>query len=273
MNPVLNQVSCRKSIKNCSKHSRACQTEPEEFTLKFSVPVNGAHEFLQIDSGATWGEVQKQLADVLEVPPKAVCVAYHFSTEPRNAPYKHLNKPAHLIELVESAQHAMSTTKSKKEFIVELKDISGAVDKGKASKRGSKGKHVKVSQSARLQSSVSLNRDKRQSKRGINTDNDLSDSDASDDIDNRRVKSVRNRSGPQWVAQLEKDNACHDHPGKSCIKRVNGHQALSRSDLAAWAIYLVLVYRPRQLYKLTCYFVNDSKGRTNQQPNHLRSSS
>ncbi|KAF7430272.1 hypothetical protein PC9H_005974, partial [Pleurotus ostreatus] len=141
------------------------ESELEEFTLKFSVSVNGAHEFLQIDSGATWGEVQKQLADVLEVPPKAVRVAYHFSTEPRNAPHKHLNKPAHLIELVESAQHAMNTTKSKKEFIVELKDISGAVDKGKASKRGRKGKHVK-------------------SKRGIHTDNDLSGSDASDDINN-----------------------------------------------------------------------------------------
>ncbi|KAF9496521.1 hypothetical protein BDN71DRAFT_1430124 [Pleurotus eryngii] len=58
------------------------ESEPKEFTLKFSIPVNGTHEFLLIDSGVKWGEVQKQLADVLKVPLKAVCVAYHFSTEP-----------------------------------------------------------------------------------------------------------------------------------------------------------------------------------------------
>jgi hypothetical protein len=84
----------------------------------------------------------------MSLSPKNVHVAYRFSTEPRTAPFSHVASGVQLIELMDKAHEAMEqlvkNPRSKKKFVVKLKDLS-AQGKDKASKgdKGKKSKHAK----------------------------------------------------------------------------------------------------------------------------------
>ncbi|KAJ6610770.1 hypothetical protein B0H10DRAFT_2193239 [Mycena sp. CBHHK59/15] len=114
----------------------------------------------------------------------------------------------HLMELVSAARRTISNTKSKKEFVVELKDLDTVASGKGPQKRG---------------------------------DSDSDNSEAAsgeDEVDGKKVKSKK-KSLPQLVAQLEIDNACDEHGGHGCLKFMTGHVQLSKQDLSTWAIFLV----------------------------------
>ena len=54
------------------------------FNLKFAVPFEGADEMITVRSGISWTKFTSKLADIMGVAPKHVCVAYHFSIDPRS---------------------------------------------------------------------------------------------------------------------------------------------------------------------------------------------
>ncbi|KAJ7195456.1 hypothetical protein GGX14DRAFT_575515 [Mycena pura] len=184
-----------------------------EFELKFSVPFEGANTTLKVSSNIVYSELLSQLADTMSLPPKDVHVAYRFSTQIRSDPFSHLSKSIHLIELVATARDAQRTTKSKKEFKVELKDL-GVNGKGKSAAKDGKGKKDK----------------KKRKYRGD------SDSEDSDDVDEDKVK--KKKSMPQLVVELQEANACTEHSGDGCLKYTTGHVPLTKQDLSTWAIFL-----------------------------------
>jgi len=71
-----------------------------------------------------------------------------------------------------------------------------------------------------------------------------SDSDiARDDVIDAKKFSSKKKSGPQWVAQIERDNACTEHPGHACIKTLPiGHHQLTKSEMSTWAIFLASTF-------------------------------
>jgi hypothetical protein len=104
--------------------------------VQFSVPFDGANSNLTVQSDISWTEFATHLANTMSLSPKNVRVAYRFSTEPRTAPFSHVASGVQLIELMDKAREAMEqlvkNPRSKKKFVVELKDLS-AQGKDKAS--------------------------------------------------------------------------------------------------------------------------------------------
>ncbi|KAJ7766320.1 hypothetical protein DFH07DRAFT_769865 [Mycena maculata] len=180
-----------------------------------SVNCHGAITSLTVSSDIKYTELLSQLADTMSLLPKAVHVAYRFSTQPRSDPFSHLLKPIHLIELVQAARRTQNSTKSKKEFKVELKDLEAPGGKGKGKAAGKDGKKDK----------------KKRKRRGD------SDSEDSDDDDVDKVKKKK-KSMPQLVAELQEANACTEHGGDGCLKYTTGHVPLMKQDLSTWAIFL-----------------------------------
>ncbi|KAJ6481486.1 hypothetical protein C8R47DRAFT_589375 [Mycena vitilis] len=191
---------------------------PEEFSLEFSVPFDGANAPLTVDSTTTYSTLVTKLADTMEVAPKSVHVAYRFSTEPNTAAWSHLQNSDHLTALFVNAKESQATTRSKKKFVVMMKDLNapGGKSKGKG-KDKAQGKNDKK---------------EKKRKRG---ESESEDSDASDAAE---VKKKKKKSLPQWVAELEQENACQEHGGHGCLKYTTGHVQLSKADLTTWAVFL-----------------------------------
>lgn len=99
-----------------------------------------------MDSNLKYPELVSMLADTMSIDPKKVRVAYRFSTQVRSDPFSHLSNAVHLMELVRAACTTIATTRSKKEFFVELKDLeAGNKPKGKAlAKNDMKKKRVSI---------------------------------------------------------------------------------------------------------------------------------
>ncbi|KAJ7185760.1 hypothetical protein C8R46DRAFT_1025722 [Mycena filopes] len=193
--------------------AKATSKKPDTavLSLKFSVPVDGANTSFTIPSTLTYPELVTALADAMAVAPKNVRVGYRFSLQPRSDPYNHLANAGDWMDLVAAARHTLETSKSKKEFVVELKDLQAADKKGKAAEKGKK--------------------DKKKRKRGDTDD----ESDASTGDERAKKKPL---NGPQWVAKLQADNTCTEHGGEGCIKYTTGHVKLSKQDLSGWAIFM-----------------------------------
>ncbi|KAJ7040479.1 hypothetical protein C8F04DRAFT_1391666 [Mycena alexandri] len=184
-------------------------------SLKFSVPVGGANTTCIVPSTIPYKDLVTQLADTMSIAPKNVHVAYRFSLQNRSDSFNHLANEIHLTEHVSNARHTLEASKSKKEFLIEVKDLTVAA--GKKGKGGEKGDKKKD----------------RKKRRGESESEDESDEVASDG----KAKS-KPLSGPQWVAKLQKDNACAEHGGDGCLKYTTGHVPLSKPDLSAWTISL-----------------------------------
>ncbi|KAF8130428.1 hypothetical protein K438DRAFT_1948362 [Mycena galopus ATCC 62051] len=192
---------------------------PPPFTLKFSVPFEGANSTLKVSSKIKWQDLLSQLANTMSLPPKSVRIAYRFSIQPGNTPLRHLLSAVHLMELVAAAYKVMSTMTSKKDFVVVLKALGEAPAKGKGKADTKAEKKAKAKQKKRKYESES-------------------DSDGEGDtVDSKKIK-LKKKSLTQFVTQLEKDNACAEHGGHGCIKCTNGHLRLLKQDLTAWAIFL-----------------------------------
>ncbi|KAJ7697326.1 hypothetical protein B0H14DRAFT_3039156 [Mycena olivaceomarginata] len=190
----------------------------EPFDLKLSVPFAGANSTVTVSSTITFKDLLLTLADTMSLPPKSVRVAYRFTTQPRTTAFTHLSNDIELEDMVTAARAAQLTTRSTKEFKVELKDLA-AITKGKGNADGKKESK------------------KKKRKRG-ESDSEESEGDGEgDEVDGKKVKS-KTKSMPQLVAQLEADNACLEHGGHGCIKRTEGHVQLSKQDLSTWAIFL-----------------------------------
>ncbi|KAG6848686.1 hypothetical protein H0H93_014862 [Arthromyces matolae] len=207
------------------------EEEEEIFSVEFSVPYNGANETLEVQSDISWTEFISHLADIMSRSPKNVSVAYRFSTDTRTSPFKHLNKAMHLMELMCRAREAkekLEKSRSQKPFIVELKSLDNVGGNNmKPSVSDNKGKKLKRKKASLIAKNESESDD----------ENSGSDGDGAR-VEGKRVKSSGKKSGPQWVAQLEHDNACQEHPGSACVKLTTGHYPLSKSDLSTWAIFL-----------------------------------
>jgi len=114
------------------------------FQLTFSVPFDGANETLTVPSNISWTKFISKLADIMSLSPKNVRVAYRFSTDPRTSPFSHLSKSIHLVELAHAAKQAEKVTRSKKPFVVELKDLDASgKGKGSSKRNQEKGKKKK----------------------------------------------------------------------------------------------------------------------------------
>ncbi|KAJ7115759.1 hypothetical protein C8R44DRAFT_739505 [Mycena epipterygia] len=184
-------------------------------SLKFSVPVNGANMAFTVLSTISYAELLSHLADTMSIAPKNVRVGYRFSLQARSNPFNHLGDANHWLELVVAARRLQETSKSKKEFVVELKDlVLPAAKAGKGAKKAEKKR-----------------------KRGDSDSEEDSVTGTGDEIDGKKVRSKK-MSGPQWVAKLEQDNACVEHGGHGCLKYVTGHVLLTNQDLSTWAIFL-----------------------------------
>ncbi|KAJ6610371.1 hypothetical protein B0H10DRAFT_2438028 [Mycena sp. CBHHK59/15] len=169
-------------------------SDGEVFPLKFSVPFDGAITSMTVDSDIKYSDLLTKLADTMSIAPK------------------------HLMELVSAARRTISNTKSKKEFVVELKDLD-TVASGKGKKPPKKADKAK------------------KRKRGDSDSDNSEAASGEDEVDGKKVKSKK-KSLPQLVAQLEIDNACDEHGGHGCLKFMTGHVQLSKQDLSTWAIFL-----------------------------------
>ncbi|KAK7035010.1 hypothetical protein R3P38DRAFT_2772057 [Favolaschia claudopus] len=212
------------------------ETESETdaaFPLKLSVPFDGANTSLTVQSDLPFKDVRVKLANTMSLPPKDVHVGYRFSLQPRSTPWTHLSNNAHWMELVEAARTTKATTQSKKEFFVELKDLEAAKGKGSAAagKNAKKDKKDKKRVCCAVAHGVLLLIPPTQKRR----DSD-DDSAADSEIDGEKVK--KKKSLPQWVVELERENACIEHGGHGCIKYTTGHAQLTKSDLSTWALFL-----------------------------------
>ncbi|KAG6874659.1 hypothetical protein C0992_007076 [Termitomyces sp. T32_za158] len=182
------------------------EVEGDTFTIEFSVPYHGANETLIVESDISWAEFISNLANIMSVSPRNVSVAYRFTTDTRTSPFKHLNKNIHLIELIRQARVAkakLGKSRSQKEFVVELKCLDNGL--GNSMKSVSEGKLKKP----------------KKKKVKKESDSEIEKSSSGDEVvtvDGKKVKSSGKKSGPQWVAQLEHDNACQEHPGSACVK-------------------------------------------------------
>ncbi|KAJ6594687.1 hypothetical protein B0H19DRAFT_1247341 [Mycena capillaripes] len=188
-------------------------------SLKISVPVDGANITVTVKCTLPFQDLLTQLANTMCVAPNKVRVAYRFSTQLRNAAFNHLATKDHWKELVAAAKHTQETSRSQKDFIVELKDLLAAGAKGKAAKGGEKGG---------------------KKKRKYESDSeDVSDTGSEGD---RKKGKSKKLSGPQWVAKLEASNACKEH-GVPCIKYASGHIQLSKTDLTTWSVFMINGYQ------------------------------
>ena len=64
------------------------------------------------------------------------------------------------------------------------------------------------------------------------------DSDSGSDTD----KDSQGKKGTtQWIAQLERDNKCEEHPDNlhGCMKLQDRHVPFTKDVLTGWAMYLV----------------------------------
>jgi hypothetical protein len=116
------------------------------FKLSFAVPVEGADEMIVLLSNISWVNFRAQLADTLGIAPKAVHIAYRFSTDARNARYIHLKTEENLKELFHTEKKTLIATRSKKAFAVEIKDLDdqgGKPTKSTKSAKPSKKKKVR----------------------------------------------------------------------------------------------------------------------------------
>jgi hypothetical protein len=89
-------------------------------------------------STTPFDDIVTKLANTMSVAPNKVRVAYRFSIQPRTDPYNHLGDEQHWEELIEAVRRTLGTTRSKKEFFIELKDLVAPGGKVKG-----KGKDVK----------------------------------------------------------------------------------------------------------------------------------
>ncbi|KAJ7182557.1 hypothetical protein C8R43DRAFT_940696 [Mycena crocata] len=112
-----------------------------------------------------------------------------------------------LAELFNAAPKVQATSKSKKDFFVELKDLTVASKPSGKTKADDK--------------------KKQKSKQKRESDSD-EDSDAGSDGKQILVDGKK----------LEADNTCAQHSGHGCIKYINGHVQLSKNELSTWAVLL-----------------------------------
>ncbi|KAF8808430.1 hypothetical protein BYT27DRAFT_7255545 [Phlegmacium glaucopus] len=207
MRPQVESPTAQKPWKN-KKSTSDLQVVP--FKVNFAIPLKGADEVVSLLSDISWKDFHIWLADTLGIAPKSVAMAYQFSAGPSSAHYLHLKSAEHLAELFCMAKTTLKTICSNKPFFVEIKNLEEGQDKkGKQLAKGYKNK-----------------------KAQNDTDSERSNGDSDDGttIDGEKVTS-KNRSGPQWVAQIEKDNICTEHPGHACPKTLpNGHHQLTKDE-------------------------------------------
>lgn len=97
--------------------------------LDFAVLVDDAEERIKFHSTISWTEFELALANTLCIPPKAVRIAYRFSTAAQKASWTHIRDAEQLSAMLEdavSAEEAHESKKSvasKKKFLVHLKLI------------------------------------------------------------------------------------------------------------------------------------------------------
>ena len=116
-----------------------------DIDVPFQVPFEGAVSTEIFSSGTSFIEFRSTLADLLSLAPNSVKVAYCFSTQPRTTLHTHLCNTYDLSGLFEkacAAQAKLESSKSSKEFFVELKDLEPSDVKQKGKKRDTKKKKV-----------------------------------------------------------------------------------------------------------------------------------
>lgn len=171
-----------------------------------------------------------ELADTLYIAPKDIKVAYHFSIKPHSAPWSHLkndNDPSDLFKKAMVATEKQRKQKSTHAFFVELKDL--APGQGSGGYKKSKGKNK-------------LKKDKggpsgKKKKSCHNSDSD----DINKDLDPSSI-ATKKKSASQWIAQIQKDNVCDEHPNEACLKFTTHHHQLSKQEMGAWALFLTHDY-------------------------------
>lgn len=136
----LGKYSLLSSESNSTGKADIFSGAPNCFKLDFSVPVNGADEVVSLVSSISWSEFCGELADALGIAPKAVYVAYHFSTDARTAHYLHLKNSETLTELFWKVKKTIKSTRSKKPFFIEIKDLREDQEKKPKTSKSSKGK-------------------------------------------------------------------------------------------------------------------------------------
>ena len=116
-----------------------------DIDVPFQVPFEGAVSTENFSSGTSFIEFRSTLADLLSLAPNSVKIAYHFSTQPHTTLHTHLRNADDLSSLFEkahAAQAKLESSKSSKEFFVELKDLEPSDVKQKGKKRDTKKKKV-----------------------------------------------------------------------------------------------------------------------------------
>ncbi|KAF9015445.1 hypothetical protein BDQ17DRAFT_1341077 [Cyathus striatus] len=176
---------------------------------------------LVVPTTTTWTGLLHEIANMMSLAPKNVRVAYRLSTQARTDAYTHLSSELHYNELVTRVMKAIlehGKSRSKKEFYVDLKDISGG-EKGRKAAKNSKedGK-------------------KRKKAQAVDTD----DSELSGDEASQKPKKL----GPtQWTTKILEANLCSKHRGHSCLPKASGGcYHLTKQDAGSWALFCARGY-------------------------------
>ncbi|KAF5331513.1 hypothetical protein D9611_007599 [Ephemerocybe angulata] len=196
------------------------EDEEEVLDIAFWVPDDGAVTTVTLKETTSWWDFCMALDVEANVDPEKTKIAYRFSTQLRSAPYQHVRDRKQYAVMMEKAAAAFRQHKSgrgKKDFAVELK----------------------VLEDEKASSSKAKDKDKRKKKKKKTSDSDSSGSDG--DLDGEKIKNKK-KSATQWVAILEKDNACPEHDGRACVKFADFHHQLTKQDLGLWAVFMTQGY-------------------------------
>lgn len=189
--------------------------------VKVLVPVDsgGVNDALIVPSNISYKEFVNQVANLLEVAPKNVCIAYHFSTQPvQDKTFERIKGGLQFLQIMKAAKRDIealvnSKAAKKKEFSIQLKDIN-AVAAGKKTKVKAKNPRKRVCDSHLLSLHKMII--------GQKNDGMASESDVDATIDGIRTKSSEKLGLSQITAKLMQEAACSEHKGY-CVKSTTPH--------------------------------------------------
>lgn len=91
--------------------------------------VKGAEDSFVLHSTALYKEFRTAVADLADISPKSVEVAYRWSTSARSSAFKHLRNEEQLHQLMQGAKAEAALKKNKsKAFSIELKAVGALAE-------------------------------------------------------------------------------------------------------------------------------------------------
>ncbi|KIJ33660.1 hypothetical protein M422DRAFT_264276 [Sphaerobolus stellatus SS14] len=179
--------------------------------LDFAVYLNPKTvEMVNLPGSTEWVTFLNQMANILNLAPKELELAYKFSNEKKDSPSRRLKDPEGWLLLKQAARKEQET-------------VTAAAKKSKA-KRVVTTLEILITQSSKKEFSGKKKGKETNAKRKRNMDNDSNDSSSKEET-----------PGTNWLLQLENKYACTVSKHQYCFIPPNGkHMRLLHADLGLW---------------------------------------